>query len=288
MKSLSIKKGTNPLLKTKGVGKLDGKDSCSKLFNYLKKFETNDNQILLSIVLPVFNEENTIYSVLNNIPKNELIEIIVVDDHSNDNSLKEIERIINEKEIRLLKHKKNRGYGGALITGTRAANGKVIITMDSDGQHNPSDIISLIKPVFEGDADYAIGSRYLGANYYNLPLVTRLGEALIEKLIQIFFRTKIMNNQNGFRALNKKITPLFFKSKYKDFTFPTEIILKALLKGYRIKECPIKLYHRQFGSSKVNLSKLTLNIFSCLLMLYLKKIKMILLKRKKREFRKNG
>ena len=96
-----------------------------------------------------------------------------------------------------------------------------------------------------------IGSRYLGANYYDLPLITRLGEAVMEKLIQIFFKSKIMNNQNGFRAFNRKIIPLFNDTKYLDYTSATEIILKTALKGYRIKECPIKLYHRQFGSSGI-------------------------------------
>ena len=168
------------------------------------------------------------------------------------------------------------------------AKGEVIITMDSDGQHSPSDILSLVKPIFEGEADFTIGSRYLGTNYYNLPLITRLGEALIEKLVQIFFGPKIMNNQNGFRALNKKIIPLFSKTRFQDFTLCTELILLASLKLYKIKECPVGIYYRQFGSSKVKLSKLTLNIFSCILLYYMKKINMIFFKSKKGDFRSNG
>ena len=259
-----------------------------KLFNYIEQFHNGDKQVLLSIVLPVFNEENTVYSVLKNLPKNDLIEIIVVDDYSTDKSVEEIKRISKKIRIKLIIHKKNKGYGGALITGIRVAKGDVVITMDSDGQHSPSDIISLIKPVFEGEADLTIGSRYLGINYYNLPLITRLGEALIEKLIRIFFGPKIMNNQNGFRALNKKIIPLFLKAKYHDFTFPTEVILKTSLHGYRIKECAVNLYHRQFGNSKVNLCRLTLNLFSCILLEFMKKIKLLVFKRKRRKFRKYG
>ncbi len=84
-----------------------------------------------------------------------------------------------------------------------------------------------------------------------------------------------MNNQNGFRAFNKKVTPLFFKTTFQDFSVPTELILLASIKGYKIKECPVDLYHRQFGSSKVKLGKLTLNIFSCILIQYIKKSKKI-------------
>ena len=232
--------------------------------------------------MPVFNEEKIIYSVLKDLPKNNLLEIIVVDNYSTDKSVKKIEEIINEKEVKLIKNKKNMGYGGALITGVNVAKGDVIVTMDSDGQHSPLDIISLIKPIFEEEVDFTIGSKYLGVNKDNLPSTYRLGEALIEKLIQIFFKSKILNNQNGFRALNKKIIPLFLEAKYQDITFLTEIILKALLKRYRIKECPVKLYRRQFDSSKGNLRKVTLNLFLCIMQQYIKKIKLVLSKRRKR------
>ena len=292
MKILNLEKQTIPLIESsitrKRVLKENYQENYQELYEFLKKFKDKDNQILMSITLPVFNEQNIIYSVLNNLPKNELIEIIVVDDHSSDNSVKEIEKIRNEKQIRLIKHKINKGYGGAIKTGVKAAKGKVIITMDSDGQHSPLDILSLVKPIFEGEADFAIGSRYLGANYYDLPLVTRLGEAILEKVLQILFNIKIMNNQNGFRAFNKKIVPLFDDTKFQGFTFATELILKTSLNGYKIKECPIKLYHRQFGSSKINLTTLTLDLISCIFLHYLKKIKMLLFKRKNSEFRRNA
>ncbi len=149
-----------------------------------------DNQVLLSIILPVFNEEKSIYTVLKNLPKNELIEIIVVDDYSTDKTLSEIERISFEKEIKLIQDQQIRGYGGTLITGVNEAKGDVIITMDSDGQHRPSDILSLIRPIFEGEIDLIIGSRYLGANSYNLPLITRLGGSFNRNNNSYFLRTK--------------------------------------------------------------------------------------------------
>ena len=261
--------------------KLQREYNNQKLYNYIRQFAGRNNQVLLSIILPVFNEEKTIYSILKNLPKNELIEIIVVDDHSTDKSISEIERMRKEIDIKFIKLPQNMGYGGALITGVNVAKSGVIITMDSDGQHKPSDILSLIKPVFEGEADLTIGSRYLGTNYYNLPLITRIGEALIEKLIQIFFGPKIMNNQNGFRAFNKNISPLFFETTFKDFSVPTELILLTSINGYKIKECPVDLYHRQFGSSKVKLSKLTLHLLSCIMIQYMKKIFKLGFKKKK-------
>ncbi|MEE9376865.1 MAG: glycosyltransferase family 2 protein [Candidatus Lokiarchaeia archaeon] len=283
MKTLDLKNEKIQIVKSKEIKKKPKIEKYQSLYDYIEKVKVAKGEIPLSIILPVFNEEHIVYSVLDNLPEHELIEIIVVDDHSIDNSVKKIEEIKKEKNIKLIKLNRNKGYGGAIITGIKAAKGNILLTMDSDGQHNPLDILLLIKPVFEGEADMTIGSRYLGGSYYDIPIVTRLGEALIEKLIHILFNIKVMNNQNGFRAFNGKLVPLSFNIRFQDFAFPTEFILEASLKGYRIKECPVKLYHRQFGSSKVNLSKLTLNLFSCILLYFMKKIKLSLVKRKKRK-----
>lgn len=280
MKSLNLRREISPIIKPISIIKERSNKKYQELFEFLNRHKKKENQILLSIILPVYNEERIICTVLENLPKNKNIEIIVIDDHSTDNSINKIKKLQKKYEIRVYKHKRNTGYGGAIKTGVMAAKGDIIITMDSDGQHNPLDIFSLIRPIFDGEADMTIGSRYLGANYYNLPLITRLGEAVMEKLIQVFFQLKVMNNQNGFRAFNKKIIPLFDTTKYQDYTTATEIILKTALKGYQIKECPIKLYHRQFGSSGIGLTKLTLNLFSCIFQYFLKKIKIFLLHRK--------
>jgi len=234
-----------------------------ELIEYLEKLRNDKDQVLLSIVIPVYNEEKTIKEVLESLPKNNLIEIIVVDDNSTDNSLDEIEKIRNRKKIILLQHKRNRGYGNALLTGIKYSKGRIIVTMDADGQHNPFDILSLIKPVFEGEADISVGSRYLGSYNYKLPLSTRLGEALIEKLLQILFRKKIMNNQSGYRAFDRKTISIFKHIDFQDYAFTTEVLLQAALKKYEIKEYPIVLAQRTHGTSKIILRKLLLSIIIC-------------------------
>ncbi len=252
-----------------------------ELYNYLRKFENNNETALISIILPLYNEENTIRSILENLPSNNLVEIIIIDDNSSDNSLNEIRKVKNHKNFKIIRHKENRGYGNAIITGMGYASGEVIVSMDTDGQHSPDDIFNLIKPIFDGDADYTIGSRYLGTYYYTLPIPTRLGEVLIEKLIQLLFGIRIMNNQNGFRAFKQGLVPIFSKAKFLGYAFCTEQILQARLSKYRILERPIKVYNREYGSSGVVLRKLTLNIFACLLIYYLKKVKLNLLKKRR-------
>jgi glycosyltransferase involved in cell wall biosynthesis len=251
----------------------------SELYDYINQFKHQDDKILLSIILPMYNEEHTIGNVLGNLPKGKLIEIIVVDDHSTDNSLEEINKVNGKNEIQVIKHKENKGYGAAIVTGINNAHGRVLVTMDSDGQHSPYDILTMIKPIFDGEADYTIGSRYLGSYFYKLPVSTRLGEVLIEKLIQIFFGKKIMNNQNGFRAFNRKVIPIFKDFKYEGYAFCTEQIIRAAIKGYRIKECPIKVYDRKYGTSNIILTNLTMNLFSCILQYILVKLNITIFKR---------
>jgi len=252
-----------------------------EMYEYLKKHQNAGKSVLLSIILPLYNEEKTIRSILEDLPKNKSIEIIIIDDHSSDSSLNEIRKVEGYGKFKIIRHLTNSGYGNAIITGMQYATGDVIVSMDTDGQHSPSDIINLIKPIFDGKADYTIGSRYLGTYHYHLPISTRLGEVLIEKFLHFFFGIKIMNNQNGFRAFDKKLIPLFNQAKFLGYAFCTEQILQAKLSEYRILECPIKLYNREYGYSKIILRKLTLNIFACLLIYYLKKFYLNLLKKRK-------
>ena len=252
-----------------------------EMYEYLNKHQKARKSVMLSIILPLYNEEKTIRSILEDLPQNKSIEIIIIDDNSSDNSLNEIRKVDGYNNFKIIRHLANRGYGNAIITGMRHATGDIIVSMDTDGQHSPDDIFNLIKPIFDGEADYTIGSRYLGSYHYRLPIATRLGEVLIEKFLHFFFGIKIMNNQNGFRAFDKKLIPLFSKAKFIGYAFCTEQILQAKLSEYRILECPIKLYNREYGYSKIILRTLTLDIFACLLIYYLKKFYLNLLKKRK-------
>jgi len=279
--TLDTKSGINTSLNKQETKDGNTEYPYQDLYDYIKKFNSKEEEILLSIVLPMYNEEKTIKTVLEKLPYKDSIEIIVVNDYSTDSSLEELEKVKLKSVIRVINHKRNRGYGGALLSGISHSKGNIIVTMDTDGQHSPDDIFSLVKPIFEGEVDYTIGSRYKGTYFYTLPIFTRLGEVLVEKLIQILFGIKILNNQNGFRAFSRRILPIFENTKYYGYAFCTEQLLKASLSGYRIKECPIKVFKREYGSSKIKLMKLARRIFSCLFYYYFRRIKLKMKKSKR-------
>ena len=140
------------------------KERHSELYKYLEKHKYN-HVPFLSIILPVYNEEKTIKRIINSLPKHEAVEIIIVDDHSTDNSLEEIKKVKGFDNLHVLEHRINRGYGAALNTGIHFSKGRIFLTMDSDGQHRAEDIINLVKPIIENNADIVIGSRYKGTMF---------------------------------------------------------------------------------------------------------------------------
>ena len=254
-------------------------NNFQELYHYLNNYKKTKDSILLSIIIPVYNEQDTIERVLKSLPRHKSIEIIVVDDHSTDDSIKKIKEATKYNNIHIIKHKINRGYGAALNTGIKLSRGDIFITMDSDGQHQAKDIINLVKPIIEGEADITIGSRYKGSYNYELPIATRFGEAILEIGIRFFFAQKVKNNQSGFRAFHRRTFKIFKGIIFTGYAFTTELILSAALHDFRIKEVPIDLSGRTFGSSYIILYKLLFSLFLCMYLYILKNAKRLFSKR---------
>ena len=210
----------------------------------------NANNPLLSIIIPAYNEAISIRDVIANIPPTilEKSEIIVVDDGSEDNTYD----VAKELNAIVVRHILNRGYGAALLTGFKTALGDIIVTIDADNQNNPKEIPNLLKPILNNQADFVIGSRYLGEYDYKIPFITKLGEQITYLLLKIRYGIEILNTQSGFRAfkreLLKDITPL----REEKMAFTIELLIKALRKEYRVLEIPKTERKRKHGKSKVN------------------------------------
>lgn len=238
-----------------------------------KKFDLNSNfrNKLISVVIPLYNEAKTIHHILKNIPNHGNYEIILINDGSTDNSLEEVKKI-NRKDLKIINHKKNRGYGASIQTGFKYAKGDIILTLDSDGQHDPREISKLIKPIIKNEADIIIGSRYLGSCYYFIPFYTRAGEFIINLILRALFGLNIGNNQSGFRAFKRNTLQHFKKMRNKGMGFTTEILFKSGLNKMRVKEVPIRVFPRKFGFSYVKLFKILLSILSCFFNYIIKKL----------------
>ena len=132
--------------------------------------------MILSIVIPAYNEGNTIHEILNKIKEVELInklekEVVIVNDCSTDNTEEAIqEYIFNNKDLKIsyFKHSINKGKGAALHTGIKVAIGDYIVIQDADLEYDPMEFNLLLRPVIEGFADVVYGSRFIGGNPHRI------------------------------------------------------------------------------------------------------------------------
>ncbi len=198
------------------------------------------------IVLPAYNEGKVIKEVIKNIKILGYNNIIVVDDGSTDNTYEES---ISAGAI-TMKHTINRGKGAATQTGLDAAKqlgANIIVTMDSDGQHNPQDIEKLIKPIIENKADVVLGSRMLGEK--GMPSSRKLMNKIGNFVTYIFFGIWVSDSQSGFRAYSKKALDSVYT--YMDrYEFESEMLGQVKAAELKIKEVPIKVIYTEYSLNK--------------------------------------
>lgn len=198
------------------------------------------------IVLPAYCEEKVIKKVIESIKKEGYNNIIVVDDGSSDNTYKEAKLT----GVIVLKHPINRGKGAATQTGIDAAkllNADIIVTMDSDGQHDPKDIKNLIKPILNNKADVVIGSRMLTPK--DMPKSRLIMNKIANLITYIFFGVMVSDSQSGFRAYNKKAYTSVYT--YQDrYEFESEMLGQIKNAKLRIKEVPIKVIYTDYSKNK--------------------------------------
>jgi glycosyltransferase involved in cell wall biosynthesis len=199
-------------------------------------------------VIPVFNEEDTIRKVVEGV-KAYVSEIIVVDDGSSDKTRENAAKA-GAKVISL---PVNRGVAHAISIGlkeTLKLNPDMIIQLDGDGQHNPDDIPSLLKPLTEGRADVVVGSRFLdGTDASDMPAVKRFGNKIFSNILSRMCRTKITDSQSGFRAYKREVAEELKLISF--FSYTQEFLVKAYLGDYRITEVLIRVEKRVHGESRV-------------------------------------
>jgi glycosyltransferase involved in cell wall biosynthesis len=198
--------------------------------------ETASHKRIL-IAIPAFNEEESIGEVVNN-AKAIYPEVLVYDDGSQDNT----SSIAESNGAIVIRGIRNRGYGRALRTLFQHAltmNFDVIVTLDSDGQHDPNQIPGLVQPLLENKADMVIGSRFLnGEDEVNVPKYRSFGIRTITKFAQAGCFDRITDATSGFRAYSlKSLSKLNLLEN--GMAISTEILLKASENNFRILEVPI-------------------------------------------------
>ena len=210
------------------------------------------------IGIPAFNEEKNIGPIVAKLMK-KYNQVIVCDDGSSDMT----ETIASSLGAHVIKHDKNLGYGSAIKTIFNEAGkleGDVLVTFDSDGQHQISEIDSVLQPISENKADIVIGSRFLGETK-DLPKYRKIGIKTITGLTNVMTGSKITDSQSGFRAYSKKVLKEISPTE-SGMGISTEILIKASKKEMRIVEVPITISYEGSTHSQEPISHGTSVIMS--------------------------
>ena len=206
--------------------------------------------IRLVVIVPVFNESAVIHKVLKSIPKKIrgifLVDVVVVNDGSGDNTQSEVQRA----GFPVINHAINRGLGAAIKTGIAYASAKkadIMVTFDGDGQHEPSDIEKIILPIVQKKADLVIGSRFKKSK--NIPLDRFFLNWFANFITFLFYGVATTDSQSGLRAFSKKALKLIdFKGERMDFS--SEILLEAKKNKLKIVEVPIRAIYTEYSRKK--------------------------------------
>lgn len=200
-------------------------------------YRLNNN---LAVIIPAYNEAERIASTIADIRKFSNADIIVVNDGSTDNTVSEAKAA----GAAVLDLPFNLGYGAALQTGLKYALKKgyeFTVQMDADGQHDPSAIQSLIKPVLDSEIDIAVGSRFLSGGDYKAPFIRRVGMLFFAFIASIFTGKRVTDPTSGFQALNRKVMEFYTSDAYPVDYPDADVIIMLHRRGIKFREIPVTM-----------------------------------------------
>ena len=194
-------------------------------------------------VLPAYNAEKTLKATLDDIPKDWVDEILLVDDCSRDRTVE----LARELGIRTVVHKRNRGYGGNQKTCYRTAmeemGGDIMVMVHPDHQYDPKIIPQIVQPLMRGEADAVFGSRMLGGRPMEggMPKWKYFANLFLTMIENATFYVFLSEYHSGFRAYSRRyLESVNLEANSDDFVFDTEIIAQGVAKGMIFREVPIQ------------------------------------------------
>jgi glycosyl transferase family 2 len=203
----------------------------------------------VAILVPAYNEVENVGHVLDRMPAEvcgTATAVLVVDDGSKDGT----GDVAAEHGAVVARHVINRGGGAALRTGYRLmveSGAEIVVTLDADGQHLPSEMERLVKPVLDGEVDVAHGSRVLGHADRN-HFARELGIVFFNRLVSFITRTKVTDCSNGYRAVRTTVLPQLVLRQEQFHT--SEFMIEAIKRGIPAEEIPVTVEQRLHGHSK--------------------------------------
>lgn len=209
-----------------------------------------DAERTLSVIVPVFNERNTVVEIVRRMRRVELpvnLEIVMVDDGSFDGTEK-ILAALEDSTLNVVRHPSNLGKGSAIRTGLAHARGDLVLIQDADLEYDPEDWPKLLRPVLRGRADVVYGSRFTGERR-NMQLSQWAGNRLLSAATNVLYDTSLSDMECGYKLFDRKVLDAI-EIESDGFDFEPEITAKVLRRGHRIYEVPISYTGRDLEEGR--------------------------------------
>ena len=205
----------------------------------------------ISIVIPVYNEVDTIEEILARVNGAAIDkEIIVIDDCSEDGTRERLKKIVEDKEnLKVIYHNRNKGKGAALRTGFESVTGDIVIIQDADLEYDPSEYPKLLEPISDGRADVVYGSRFIGGPHRVLFFWHYVGNKLLTLLSNALTNLNLTDMETCYKVFNRQVLD-DINLKSNRFGFEPEFTAKVAKKRFRIYEVPISYSGRTYSEGK--------------------------------------
>lgn len=204
----------------------------------------------LSVIIPVYNEKNTIREIVRRVLATQLVaEIVIVDDGSKDGTRDILAEIDGQDGVRVILHEKNAGKGAAVRTGLQNAQGEVLLIQDADLEYDPREYAGLLKPIEEGLADVVYGSRFLGAPHRAILFWNMVANKLLTLMTNILYNNILTDMETGYKVFRREVVQ-DMKLRANRFDFEPEFTAKILKRRVRVFEVPISFNPREYSEGK--------------------------------------
>ena len=204
---------------------------------------------LVSILVPVYNEERFLEQALRKASAAPFEkEIIAVDDGSQDGTKRILNRLSRELPLRVITHERNHGKGRAIRSAIETSRGSILLVQDADLEYDPDDYPALLKPLFHRRAEVVFGSRFLGAHRASY-FWHRVGNWIITTLVNVLFNASLTDVETGYKAFRRELVQSL-PMRATGFEFEVEVACKLLRAGHMIFEVPISYYGRSYAEGK--------------------------------------
>ena len=224
---------------------------CLAVLSYTWTKALGVSKVILSIIIPCFNESKTILSLIDAVKKSPVKnrEIIIVDDGSQDGT-RDILNQLNDPEVRIIFHSKNKGKGAALRTGFNEAKGDICIVQDADLEYDPQEFPLVIQPILDGKADVVFGSRFQSGRPHRVVYFWhRIGNGLLTLMSNLFTDLNLSDMETCYKAFRREVIQSV-NIRENRFGFEPEVTAKISKMNIRIYEVGISYYGRTYDEGK--------------------------------------